>query len=154
MLLTAKWYTRASRVRIYIAKFDGRYKIPGGPYTIPEMVAAVGGILTTLFSLGGTLHNVLFTAVVGLSITAGLVVTMRKMPYSPVRMWTRITWLTRVYVSPVSSTYGDLLNVSPVSVVRPDVTFYSEPEAVVETERQDTRSLFDAPEPAAAGLFG
>lgn len=30
----AKWYTRASRVRIVIAKFDGRWKLPGGPYPI------------------------------------------------------------------------------------------------------------------------
>ena len=28
-MFIAKWYTRASRVRIVIAKFDGRWKLPG-----------------------------------------------------------------------------------------------------------------------------
>ena len=50
-MFVAKWYTRASRVRIVIAKFDGRWKLPGGPYPIPELVALVGGILATLFLL-------------------------------------------------------------------------------------------------------
>ena len=45
-MIVAKWYTRASRIRIVIAKFDGRWKLPGGPYPIPELVALVTGIIT------------------------------------------------------------------------------------------------------------
>ncbi|MDO2394837.1 hypothetical protein QRB38_13550 [Mycobacterium avium subsp. hominissuis] len=120
-MFVAKWYTRASRVRIVIAKFDGRWKLPGGPYPIPELVALVGGILVTLFLLP-RLGQPLMTAVVGLAATAIAVGVMRKMPYSPVKFGTRIHRIYRLYTSPVSVSGGDDTHaLNTVSTVRPQI---------------------------------
>lgn len=120
-MFVAKWYTRASRVRIVIAKFDGRWKLPGGPYPIPELVALVGGILATLFLLPRVGQPVL-TGAVGVIATAVAVGVMRKMPYSPVKLSTRVHRVALLYTSPISVSTGDDLNaVSTVSTVRPQV---------------------------------
>src|SRR6476620_6457691 len=118
-MFIAKWYTRASRVRIVIAKFDGRWKLPGGPYPIPELVALVLGILVTLFLLP-RLGQPVMTGVVGISVTAVAVGAMRKMSYSPVSFGTRVHRVARLYTSPVSVSTGNEANlVNTVSTVRP-----------------------------------
>ena len=120
-MFVAKWYTRASRVRIVIAKFDGRWKLPGGPYPIPELVALVVGIMLTLFLLP-RLGQPVMTGVVGISVTAIAVGAMRKMPYSPVPFGTRLHRIARLYTSPVSVSTGDESHaVNPVSTVRPQI---------------------------------
>ncbi|NMO23766.1 hypothetical protein, partial [Pyxidicoccus fallax] len=92
----AKWYTRASRVRIVIAKFDGRWKLPGGPYPIPELIALVAGLLATLFLLPRLGHPVL-TGLIGITVTVMAVGAMRLMPYSPVPFGTRAHRVYRLY---------------------------------------------------------
>jgi len=120
-MFIAKWYTRASRVRIVIAKFDGRWKLPGGPYPIPELVALVGGILATLFLLP-RLGQPLLTAAVGITATAIAVGAMRKMSYSPVKFSTRVHRIVRLYTSPISVSTGDEANaLNTVSTVRPQI---------------------------------
>jgi hypothetical protein len=120
-MFVAKWYTRASRVRIVIAKFDGRWKLPGGPYPIPELVALVGGILATLFLLP-RLGQPLLTAAVGVAATAVAVGAMRKMSYSPVKFSTRVHRIVRLYTSPISVSTGDEAHaVNTVSTVRPQI---------------------------------
>lgn len=121
-MFVAKWYTRASRVRIVIAKFDGRWKIPGGPYPIPELVALVGGVLTTLMLLPRLGHPVV-TAAVGVSITAALVAAMRRMSYSPVKLSTRIHRVARLYTSPSSLSTSLMDAVDTCSTVCPQITF-------------------------------
>ena len=120
-MFVAKWYTRASRVRIVIAKFDGRWKLPGGPYPIPELVALVGGILLTLFLLP-RLGQPVLTGAAGILVTSIAVGIMRKMSYSPVKLSTRAHRLIRLYTSPISvSTGGDANAVNTVSTVRPQI---------------------------------
>lgn len=144
-MFVAKWYTRASRVRIVIAKFDGRWKLPGGPYPIPELVALVGGILVTLFLLP-RLGQPLMTAAVGLSITAMSVGVMRKMPYSPVKFGTRVHRVYRLYTSPVSFSGGDDAHaVNSVSTVRPQVEILDRPEPA--PYARDARHLRASSEP-------
>lgn len=117
----AKWYTRAARVRLVIAKLDGRWTLPGGPYPIPELATLVGGIIATLFMLPHTSAPFL-TAVVGLGLTSMAVSVMRKMPYSPVPFPTRAHRITRLYTNPVSISSGpDLRTSTTVSVVRAEV---------------------------------
>lgn len=121
MLFVAKWFTRASRVRIVIAKFDGRWTLPGGPYPIPELVALVGGILATLFALPRLGHPIA-TGLTGVALTVTGVAIMRRMPYSPVRFTTRVHRVLRLYTSPVSfSTGAEALAGETVTVVRPQI---------------------------------
>jgi hypothetical protein len=153
-VFVAKWYTRASRVRIVIAKFDGRWKLPGGPYPIPELVALVGGILLTLFLLP-RLGQPLMTAVVGLAATAMAVGVMRKMPYSPVRFGTRIHRVYRLYTTPVSVSSGDdAYAVNTMSTVRPQIEILDRSAAPSPTPyRQRSHQASDpnlfAPDPAS-----
>ncbi|ORX14132.1 hypothetical protein [Mycobacterium xenopi] len=168
-MFVAKWYTRASRVRIVIAKFDGRWKLPGGPYPIPELVALVGGILLTLFLLP-RFGQPLLTAAVGLGMTTVAVGAMRRMPYSPVKFSTRIHRTIRLYTSPVSSSCGDeLRGLDTVSTVRPNVTILDSaapapaasrarharavPAAPAATAGSEWDELFAHPPSAAAELF-
>ncbi|MBI2699698.1 hypothetical protein [Mycobacterium paragordonae] len=121
-MFVAKWYTRASRVRIVIAKFDGRWKLPGGPYPIPELVALVGGVLFTLFMLP-RLGQPLLTGLVGVGSTAVAVAAMRRMPYSPVKFGTRVHRIMRLYTGPVSVSGGEAHQaMTTLSAVRPDIT--------------------------------
>lgn len=128
-LFVAKFYTRASRVRIVIAKFDGRWKLPGGPYPIPELVALVGGILVTLFLLPRLGHP-LSTGAVGLAVTAAIVGVMRKMPYSPVKFATRVHRISRLYTEPVSVSGGfdELRLALAKSTVDPGIDILDAPE--------------------------
>ncbi|TMS50728.1 hypothetical protein E0T84_22715 [Mycobacterium sp. DBP42] len=120
-MFVAKWFTRASRVRIVIAKFDGRWTLPGGPYPIPELVALVGGILATLFALPRLGHPIA-TGLLGVALTVTGVAMMRRMPYSPVRFTTRVHRVLRLYSSPVSySSGGEALSGETHTVVRPRI---------------------------------
>jgi hypothetical protein len=160
-VFVAKWYTRASRVRIVIAKFDGRWTLPGGPYPIPELVALVGGLLATLMLLP-RLGAPVLTLAVGAGATAAAVGVMRRMPYSPVPFGTRVHRIARLYTSPLSCSSGhhdDGTDI--VSTVRTDI-------AILDTATPLSRTaigapsvpagdgwdeLFERPRSAAAQLF-
>ena len=171
-MFVAKWYTRASRVRIVIAKFDGRWKLPGGPYPIPELVALVGGILATLFLLP-RLGQPLLTAAVGVTATAIAVGAMRKMSYSPVKFSTRVHRIVRLYTSPISVSTGDEAHaVNTVSTVRPQIDILdlmtepaaafapharrspAEPTFIPTAEPDGWPDMFGHHRSAAAELFG
>jgi hypothetical protein len=164
-MFVAKWYTRASRVRIVIAKFDGRWTIPGGPYPIPELVALVGGLLCTLMLLPRLGHPIL-TLVVGICGTVFSVGVMRLMPYSPVSFGTRVHRVMRLYTRPISAT-GALAggSVDAVSTVRPSITIldvipeavpagrHARHAAIPAAEPGGWDGLFEQPRTAAAELF-
>lgn len=170
-MFVVKWYTRASRVRIVIAKFDGRWNLPGGPYPIPELVALVTGVLATLF-LMPRLGEPIITLIVGIAGTAGLVATMRRMPYSPVKFTTRVHRVMRLYTEPVTTTgRRDLNPADTATTVRPKVAFFDHPgeradAAPPRATRRHQASPDQAPHDAgwsdmfaheptpAAGLFG
>ncbi|MBO0882424.1 MAG: hypothetical protein J2P17_19250 [Mycobacterium sp.] len=164
--MIAKWYTRASRVRIVIAKFDGRWRYPGGPYPIPEFVALVGGILATLMLLP-RLGNPFATGFVGVVATAAAVGVMRRMPYSPVKFTTRVHRIWRLYTSPISLSVADTITAgNTMSVVRPqidildvladDVTMPGRRHLVPAPPPQSDpwEQMFDHQPSPAADLFG
>jgi hypothetical protein len=165
-MFVAKWYTRASRVRIVIAKFDGRWKIPGGPFPIPELIALVGGLLITLFALP-RFDEPLLTGAVGVIATVGAVGVMRRMPYSPVKLSTRLHRIFLLYTSPRSSSVNEQRTVDAVSTVRPTITMLDAIDAAPVSHRAESRphaptapvtdsgwdDLFDQPHSTAAELF-
>lgn len=164
----AKWYTRASRVRIVIAKFDGRIKLPGGPFPIPELIAVLAGTLATLFMLPRTGHPFL-TLGVGVVVTVFAVGVMRQMPYSPVPMLTRLHRVMRLYTGPVSVSTSSLTRTpTTTSTVRPQIDILDIPDAGLDAPAYPRRrggkpapepqplvvDLFAAPRSPAADLFG
>jgi hypothetical protein len=165
-MFVAKWYTRASRVRIVIAKFDGRWTIPGGPYPIPELFALVGGLLCTLMLLPRLGHPFL-TLIVGIGGTVFGVGAMRLMPYSPVKFGTRVHRVVRLYTSPISATGGlSGAAVDTISTVRPTIAILDVIGDPAAAGRHAKRApvvpastsgrwdeLFERPRTAAAELF-
>lgn len=150
----AKWYTRASRVRIVIAKFDGRWKLPGGPYPIPELIALVGGLLATLFLLPRLGHPVL-TGLVGITGTVMAVGAMRLMPYSPVPFGTRAHRVLRLYNSPVSYSTNALTRIpTTTSSVRPQIDILDAPEADVSPVYRRPLPAHQPAQPGFADMFG
>lgn len=153
-MLIAKWFTRASRVRIVIAKFDGRWNLPGGPYPIPELVALVAGITFTLFLLPRTGHPFI-TGLVGAGFTIAAVVTMRQMPYSPVPFPTRMHRLLVLFTNPVTVSFSDAPVADLISVVRPDIQIIDFIPRSATPARHTTEStpMFTPQPPVTAGLF-
>lgn len=169
-MFVAKWYTRASRVRIVIAKFDGRWKLPGGPYPIPELAALVGGVLLTLFMLP-RLGQPLVTGLIGIGSTAVGVAVMRRMPYSPVKFSTRVHRIMRLYTAPITVSGGEAYQaMTTLSTVRADIVILDDLTESVLTpmmpgsthrssspgvdEGRDWDDLFGRQCSAAAELFG
>lgn len=153
-MLIAKWFTRASRVRIVIAKFDGRWNLPGGPYPIPELVALVTGITFTLFLLPRTGHPFI-AGLVGAGFTIAAVITMRQMPYSPVPFPTRVHRLLTLFTNPVTVSFSDAPVGDLMSVVRPDIQIIDFIPSSTRPARHaaDPLPMFAPEPPATAGLF-
>jgi len=151
----AKWYTRASRVRIVIAKFDGRWKLPGGPYPIPELIALVAGVLATLFLLPRLGHPIL-TGLVGIAATVMAVGAMRLMPYSPVPFGTRAHRVLRLYNSPVSYSTNSLTRTpTTTSSVRPQIDILDAPEPATASRAYQRPAAARQPaQPGFADMFG
>jgi hypothetical protein len=110
-------YTRVRHVRIYIAKYDGRWRLPGGPYTIPEAVTAVGGLLATVY-LTEHLWS-LWVMPAGVAVTWVGVLAMRRFPYSNVRLSSRAVWLYRLLATPRVSTTKIAPSPDVVAATRP-----------------------------------
>lgn len=153
-MLIAKWFTRASRVRIVIAKFDGRWTLPGGPYPIPELVGLVVGLTTTLFLLPRFGHPFI-TGLVGAGFTVAAVITMRQMPYSPVPFPTRMHRLIVLFTNPVTVSFTDAPTADLMSVVRPDIQIldFIPSRAIPARRAAEPPSMFAPQPPATAGLF-
>ena len=161
----AKWYTRASRVRIVIAKFDGRWKLPGGPYPIPELIALVAGLLATLFLLPRLGHPVL-TGLIGITVTVMAVGAMRLMPYSPVPFGTRAHRVYRLYSNPISyssnslgrtptttSTVRPQIDILDAPIPAPTATAYQRPAPAQRPALPGLADIFGEQHSAAADLF-
>ncbi|WP_433733124.1 hypothetical protein ACQP0C_12755 [Nocardia sp. CA-129566] len=105
MAQVVKVFTPIKRVPTMIGKAQNGQKLPFGPYTLPQMVGA--GVLMVITSvLAMTLPaNPAISFVVGLVITVVTVVALGLVPYTGVRLTSRILWIGRLIVirRPVSA---------------------------------------------------
>jgi hypothetical protein len=93
-----KVFTPIKRVPTMIGKAQNGQKLPFGPYTLPQVVAAI--ILLVIASvLAMSLPlNPAVTFAIGLGLTVLVVFGVGLVPYTGVRMISRMLWVARLIV--------------------------------------------------------
>ncbi|MFG1792740.1 hypothetical protein [Nocardia sp. NPDC049149] len=91
-----KVFTPIKRVPTMIGKAQNGQKLPFGPYTLPQIGALAGLLLLTAILAMNLPVNPAVTFVVGILGTVGIVFLLGLVPYTGVRMVSRMLWLLRV----------------------------------------------------------
>ncbi|WP_199742760.1 hypothetical protein [Nocardia stercoris] len=122
-----KVFTPVKRVPTMIGKAQNGQKLPFGPYTLPQVAATA--VLLTITSVGAmTLPaNPAVTFIGGVLVTALVVFALGLVPYTGVRLSSRVWWVGRLLVSrkPVSASG------MPVGVESGNRTWFVEETVVV-----------------------
>ncbi|MFE4455794.1 hypothetical protein ACFROC_00420 [Nocardia tengchongensis] len=96
MTQTIKVFTPIKRVPTMIGKAQNGQKLPFGPYTLPQVaVAAVLLLVTSVCALNSPL-NPAITFIAGVALTAMVVFALGLVPYTGVRLTSRVWWLGRL----------------------------------------------------------
>ncbi|MGK8520074.1 hypothetical protein ACRS6B_00205 [Nocardia asteroides] len=105
MTQVIKVFTPIKRVPTMIGKAQNGQKLPFGPYTLPQVAAAVGTMSVTSVCAMTFPVNPAVTFIAGLAMTILAVFVIGLVPYTGVRMTSRALWLGRliVYRKPVSA---------------------------------------------------
>ncbi|MBU3066800.1 hypothetical protein KO481_35440 [Nocardia sp. NEAU-G5] len=100
-----KVFTPIKRVPTMIGKAQNGQKLPFGPYTLPQVVAAIVMILITSVLAMSLPVNPAITFIGGLVLTIGVVFAIGLVPYTGVRMTSRILWIARLILvrKPISA---------------------------------------------------
>ncbi|MGW4843059.1 hypothetical protein [Nocardia brasiliensis] len=102
---TVRVYTPIKRLPLVVGKMPNGERIPFGPYTVPQLLAGIGmGVLTWIATMALP-GNPAITAVFGAMLTIAAVVMLRAIPYTGVRLTSRMLWVGRLIVDrrPVSA---------------------------------------------------
>ncbi|WP_280244371.1 hypothetical protein [Nocardia abscessus] len=105
MTQVIKVFTPIKRVPTMIGKAQNGQKLPFGPYTLPQVAAAVAMMSVTSVGAMTLPLNPAVTFITGLAATILAVFVLGLVPYTGVRMLSRAFWLSRliVYRKPVSA---------------------------------------------------
>ncbi|MEU6584461.1 hypothetical protein [Nocardia sp. NPDC046763] len=103
--VTIKVFTPVKRVPTMIGKAQNGQKLPFGPYTLPQV--AVAAVLLVVTSIGcmSLPANPAIIFIAGLVITVVTVFAIGLIPYTGVRLTSRVVWVGRLILSrePVSA---------------------------------------------------
>ena len=98
MTQLVKVYTPIKRVPTMIGKAQNGQKLPFGPYTLPQVVAGVAVLLVASVLAMVLPSNPAVTFIVGVILAIAAVFGAGLIPYSGVRMSSRIVWFGRLLV--------------------------------------------------------
>ncbi|MEU6560595.1 hypothetical protein [Nocardia nova] len=100
-----KVYTPIKRVPVVIGKAQNGQKLPFGPYTLPQIVGGIVLILITSLLAMSLPANPAVTFIAGLIVTVAAVFGIGLIPYTGVRLTSRILWIGRMVLvrKPVSA---------------------------------------------------
>ncbi|MFE3029261.1 hypothetical protein ACFXO9_30815 [Nocardia tengchongensis] len=100
-----KVFTPVKRVPTVIGKAQNGQKLPFGPYTLPQVAAAAGLLVLTATCAMNLPINPAATFVAGLVVTALCVFVLGLIPFTGVRLTSRILWVGRLLTDrrPVSA---------------------------------------------------
>ncbi|WP_067573137.1 hypothetical protein [Nocardia acidivorans] len=105
MTSVIKVFTPIKRVPTVIGKAQNGQKLPFGPYTLPQIAAAAGLLAITAVCSMSFPINPAGTFVAGLVVTVVSVFALGLIPYTGVRLTSRVLWVGRLLVhrKPVSA---------------------------------------------------
>lgn len=98
MTQVVKVFTPIKRVPTMIGKAQNGQKLPFGPYTLPQMGGAAVLILITSACTMSLPTNPAMTFAAGAVVTVLAMVALRWVPYTGVRMTSRVLWIARLIV--------------------------------------------------------
>jgi hypothetical protein len=100
-----KVFTPIKRVPTLIGKAQNGQKLPFGPYTLPQVIGGVVLMVITSVLAMTLPANPAITFVAGLIVAVVVVFALGLVPYTGVRMTSRMLWVGRVLVirKPVSA---------------------------------------------------
>ncbi|MGX1778203.1 hypothetical protein ACWIGW_39280 [Nocardia brasiliensis] len=98
-------YTPIKRIPIVMGKLPNGERIPLGPYTVPQLVAGIVLAVLTWIATMTLPGNPAVPGVTGAVLTILAVVMLRALPYTGVRLTSRMLWIGRILVDrrPVSA---------------------------------------------------
>ncbi|WP_174435131.1 hypothetical protein [Nocardia jiangxiensis] len=101
-------FTPIKRVPTMIGKAQNGQKLPFGPYTLPQIAGGATLLVITSVCAMTFPINVAVTFVFGLALTVLSVFGLGLVPYTGVRMTSRVLWLGRLILvrKPVSAAGG------------------------------------------------
>lgn len=91
-----KVFTPIKRVPTMVGKAQNGQKLPFGPYTLPQVAAASVLLLITSVCTLNSPVNPAVMFVIGLAMTALVVFALGLVPYTGVRLTSRVLWLGRL----------------------------------------------------------
>ncbi|WP_063916119.1 hypothetical protein [Nocardia flavorosea] len=95
-----KVFTPIKRVPMVIGKAQNGQKLPFGPYTLPQVAGVAVALLITSFSAMTLPANPAITFLVGLAFTMVIGFGLGLIPYTGVRLSSRILWIGRLLLDP------------------------------------------------------
>ncbi|MEV0359736.1 hypothetical protein AB0H71_27125 [Nocardia sp. NPDC050697] len=100
-----KVFTPIKRVPTVIGKSQNGQKLPFGPYTLPQVGGGMAGLLLTGIGTMTLPANPAVTFLIGTAVTVLVVFASGLVPYTGVRLSSRIWWIGRLLVvrRPVSA---------------------------------------------------
>lgn len=105
MTQVIKVFTPIKRVPTMIGKAQNGQKLPFGPYTLPQVAGGVVLMLITSVCAMTFPVNPAVTFLIGLVLTVACVFALGLVPYTGVRMVSRVLWIGRLIIfrKPVSA---------------------------------------------------
>ncbi|WP_280393729.1 hypothetical protein [Nocardia brasiliensis] len=105
MTSTVRVYTPIKRLPLVIGKLPNGERIPFGPYTTPQLVAGVILAVLTWIATMTLPGNPAVIAGFGAMVTIAVVVMLRAIPYTGVRLTSRMLWIGRLVIDrrPISA---------------------------------------------------
>lgn len=95
-----KVFTPVKRVPTVIGKAQNGQKLPFGPYTLPQVAGLAAGLLLTSVCALTLPVNPAITFLIGVVFTVVIAFLLGLIPYTGVRLTSRVWWLGRLILDP------------------------------------------------------
>lgn len=95
-----KVFTPVKRVPTMIGKAQNGQKLPFGPYTLPQVAGVAVSLIITGAGAMTLPMNPAITFLAGLALTVVVGFALGLIPYTGVRLWSRVLWFGRLIFYP------------------------------------------------------
>ncbi|WP_327148027.1 hypothetical protein [Nocardia sp. NBC_01329] len=142
-----KVFTPVKRVPTVIGKAQNGQKLPFGPYTLPQVAGVALGLLITSFLAMTLPANPAVTFLIGLAFTVVIGFGLGLIPYTGVRLSSRVVWVGRLVLSPKPVSVSGM----PVTPESGRMTSFIEETVVVVLPEQSPAGRASSPKSQPVG---